>query len=86
MIEYKNRALSKKGGAPFPFSAYVLRSYSSEPTDQQKPKLRTKNLEMDREQEEFYGLIKGWGLKDAEKELIYELKNNSVKTVKPDLA
>ena len=66
MIEYKNRVVNRMA-SPFPFSAYVLRSYSSEPTDQHRSKPQTRNLEYEKEQEEFYGLIKGWGLKEHEK-------------------
>lgn len=40
MIQYKNKQASK---APFPFSAYVLRSYSSEPTDNNRVKVHSKN-------------------------------------------
>ena len=35
MIQYKNRGGSKVNG-PFPLSAYVIRSYSSEPPDNNK--------------------------------------------------
>ena len=47
MIEYKNKGANKIGG-PFPFSAYVLRSYSSEPVDQSKPKPISRNLQFEK--------------------------------------
>jgi hypothetical protein len=40
MIQYKNKQANK---APFPFSAYVLRSYSSEPADNNRAKAKSKN-------------------------------------------
>lgn len=40
MIQYKNKQVSK---GPFPFSAYVLRSYSSEPADNNRGKPKSKN-------------------------------------------
>lgn len=42
MIQYKNKQANKLQ-APFPFSAYVLRSYSSEPTDKSRAQQRSKN-------------------------------------------
>ena len=68
MIEYRQK-LSNKLAAPFPLSAYVLRSYSSEPADHPRPKHRAHHHQSDREQQEFYGLVKGWGLKDNDKQL-----------------
>lgn len=40
MIQYKNKQVNK---GPFPFSAYVLRSYSSEPADNSRAKAKSKN-------------------------------------------
>jgi hypothetical protein len=40
MIQYKNKPGNK---APFPLSAYILRSYSSEPADNNRSKVRSKN-------------------------------------------
>lgn len=40
MIQNKNQTANK---APFPFSAYVLRSYSSEPADNTRIKLQHRN-------------------------------------------
>ncbi len=42
MIQYKNKQANKLQ-APFPFSAYVLRSYSSEPADHNRAKAKSKN-------------------------------------------
>lgn len=42
MIQYKNKQANKIQ-APFPFSAYVLRSYSSEPADNNRTKPKPKN-------------------------------------------
>lgn len=40
MIQNKNKGANKP---PFPFSAYVLRSYSSEPSDNARSKMQHKN-------------------------------------------
>lgn len=40
MIQYKNKQVNK---GPFPFSAYVLRSYSSEPADNNRAKPKSKH-------------------------------------------
>jgi|688.fasta_scaffold56449_1 hypothetical protein len=40
MIQYKNKPGNK---TPFPFSAYILRSYSSEPADNNRVKAKSKN-------------------------------------------
>lgn len=37
MIKYKNRGANQLG-TPFPFSAYAIRSYSSDPADINKPR------------------------------------------------